>query len=139
MEGDKNYVEQAAGGTANFVLGDVAHSSIKEGTFHTSRDPPSDHLAAGGGVKKHYGELCNTGGTGKCLLGGDLPNDLDTDGADSMDGSSFGSESYPNNALAHSSLKGDSRANGHRGAMEGEWSDNPDGEGRVGLTDDNAS
>ncbi len=130
---------QGAGGTANFVLSGVAHSSIKEGTFYTSRDPRSDHLAAGGGVKKHYGELCNAGGAEKNLSGGDPPNNLDTDGADLTDGSSFGSESYPNNALTHSSLKGDSRANGHRGAKEGEWSNNPDGEGSFGLTYDDAS
>jgi hypothetical protein len=125
-QGDKNYVKQGAGGAAYVVLGGVPHSSIKEGTFYTSCDPCSDHLAAVGGVKKHYGELCNARGAGKILSGGDPPNVLDTDGTDSTNGSSFDSESYPDDALAHSSLKGDNRANGHRGAKEGEWSDNPD-------------
>ncbi len=51
----------------------------------------------------------------------------------------FGSDSHLDNALAHSLRKGDSGAKSPRGARKGAWLVNPDGEGSIGLTDDDAS
>ncbi len=90
--------------------------------------------------KKYYGESCNARGVCNFLLEGGPLNDHKTVSADLTDGSLFGSESHPpDKFLAHSFLKGDSSANGLRGAREGELSDNPDGKGSVSLTDDNSS
>jgi hypothetical protein len=98
-----------------------------------------DKSAAGSGVKQHLGEQWDAIGTRGVLSGGDLHNDLKTDDSDLMDGSSFGSDSHLDNALAHSLRKGDSGAKSPRGERKGAWSVNPDGEGRIGSTDDNAS
>jgi hypothetical protein len=98
-----------------------------------------DKSPAGGGVKKHLGKQCNARGTCSFLLGRDLHNDLETDDSDMMDGSSFGSDSHLNDALAHSLHKGDSGAKSPRGERKGAWSVDLDGEGSVGSTDDNAS
>ncbi len=51
----------------------------------------------------------------------------------------FGSDSHLDNALAHSLHKGDSGAKSPRGARKGVWLVDPDGEGSIDLTDDNAS
>jgi hypothetical protein len=73
------------------------------------------------------------------LLGGDPHNDLKTDDSDSTDSSLFGSDSHLNNALAHPLRKEDSGAKSPRGARKGAWLVDPDGEGSIGLTDDNVS
>ncbi len=69
----------------------------------------------------------------------DPHNNLKTDDSDSTDGSSFGSDSHLDNALAHSLHKGDSGAKSPRGARKGVSLVDPDGEESVGLTDDHAS
>ncbi len=73
------------------------------------------------------------------LLGRDLHNDLETDDSDLTDGSSFGSDSHLNDALAHSLRKGYSGAKSPRGERKEAWLVDPNGEGSVGSTDDNAS
>jgi hypothetical protein len=98
------------------------------------------HQAVGGGVKKYHGEPCNPEVLAFFYLRGGPLSNHETDSTDSMDGSLFGSESHPpNNVLAHSSLKGNSSANGPIGAREEELSDNPNEKGSVGLTDDDSS
>ncbi len=88
----------------------------------------------GGGGKAHGGQG-NAEGANKFLL----LNNLGVDANDSTDGSSFGSDSHPNNAPVFLSSKADSRANNPRGARARGGSDNPDDEGSIGLTDDDAS
>ncbi len=114
-------------------------ASLVNGGYQDKNGGYQDKSAAGGGVKKHLGEQWDAGGTHGVLSGGDPHNDLKTDDSDSTDGSSFGSDSHLNNALAHSSRKGDSGAKSPRGARKGVWLVDPDGEGSIGLTDDNAS
>jgi hypothetical protein len=113
--------------------------SLANGGYQDKNGGYQDKSAAGDGVKKHLGEQCNAEGACGFLLGRDLHNDLKTDDSDLMDGSSFGSDSHLDNALAHSLRKGDSGAKSPRGERKGAWSVNPDGEGRIGSTDDNAS
>ncbi len=114
-------------------------ASLVDGGYQDKNGGYQDKSAAGGGVKKHLGEQCNTGGACSFLLGGDPHNDLKTDDSDLTDGSLFGSDSHLDNALAYSLLKGDSGAKSPRGARKGAWSVNPNGEGSVGSTDDKAS
>ncbi len=53
------------------------------------------------------------------LSAGDLHNDLETEDSNSTDGSSFGSDSHLDDALAHSLRKGDSGVKSPRGARKG--------------------
>jgi hypothetical protein len=114
-------------------------ASLANGGYQDKNGGYQDKSAAGSGVKKHLGEQCNAGGACGFLLGGDLHNDLETDYSDLTDGSSFGSDSHLDNAFAHSLRKGDSGAKSPRGERKGAWLVNPNGEGSVGLTDDDAS
>jgi hypothetical protein len=114
-------------------------ASCADGGYQDKNGGYQDKSAVGSEVKKYLGEQCNAGGAHSFLLGGDPHNDLKTDDSDLTDGSLFGSDSHLNNALAHSLRKGDSGAKSPRGARKGAWLVNPDGEGSVGLTDDDAS
>ncbi len=114
-------------------------ASFVNGGYQDKNGGYQDKSAAGGGVKKHLGEQCNAGGACSFLAGGDPHNDLKTDDSDSTDGFSFGSDSHLDNALAHSLCKRDSGAKSPRGSRKGAWSVDPDGEGSIGLTDDDAS
>ncbi len=116
-----------------------SEASLANGGYQDKNGGYQDKSAAGGRVKKHLGEQCDAGGARRFLLGGDPHNDLETDNSDLTDGSSFGSDSHLDNALAHSLGKGDSGAKSPRGARKGAWSVDPDREGSVGSTDDNAS
>jgi hypothetical protein len=91
-------------------------------------------LATGGGEKTHGGQV-NAGGANKFSS----LNDLGADDDDSTDGSSFGSDSHPNDAPFFLLFKADSRANDPREAKARGGSDDPDDEESVGLTDDDAS
>ncbi len=114
-------------------------ASLANGGYQDKNGGYQDKSAAGGGVKKYLGEQCNAGGACGFLLGGDPHNDLETDDSDLTDGSLFGSDSHLDDALAHSSGKGDSGAKSPRGARKGVWLVDHDREGSVSLTDDNTS
>jgi hypothetical protein len=96
------------------VKGSLLHSTPKG--VSATRMPHRDYVLAIGGRNKTYGGQGNAGGAKKILS----LDDLGVDGDDSMDGSSFGSDTYPNDAFALLSSKGDSRANNPRGARAGE-------------------
>jgi hypothetical protein len=83
-----------------------SEASLANGGYQDKNGGYQDKSTAGGGVKKYVGEQCNAKGAHSFLLGGDPHNDLGTDDSDLTDGTSFGSDSHLDNALAHSLRKG---------------------------------
>jgi hypothetical protein len=116
-----------------------AGASLANGGYQDKNGGYQGKSAAGGGVKKTFRGAMQCRRRLQFLSGGDPHNDLKTDDSDSMDGSSFGSDSHLDDALACSLCKGDSGAKSPRGGRIGAWLVDPDGKGSVGLTDDDAS